>query len=52
MTYNPGMDDGLTARVLDLEALIDVKREVGREKDLATLPILVRTLEERKRREG
>ena len=43
---------GLMARVLDLEALIDVKREVGREKDLATLPILVRTLEERKRREG
>ena len=46
------LGDGLTARVLDLEALIDVKREVGREKDLATLPILVRTLEERKRREG
>jgi len=46
------LGEGLTARVLDLDALIDVKREVGREKDLATLPILVRTLEERRRREG
>lgn len=46
------LGDGLTARVLDLEALIEVKREAGREKDLATLPILVRTLEERRRREG
>lgn len=44
--------DGLTVRVLDLDALIDVKREVGRDKDLATLPVLVRTLEERRRREG
>ena len=46
------LGDGLTARVLDLEALIEVKREAGREKDLATLPILVRTLEERRRRDG
>ena len=44
--------DGLTVRVLDLDALIDVKREVARDKDLATLPVLVRTLEERRRREG
>lgn len=40
----------LTIRVLDLEALIDVKREVGREKDLATLPVLQRTLAERRKR--
>jgi hypothetical protein len=46
------LGDGLTARVLDLETLIDVKREVGREKDLATLPVLVRTLEERRRGEA
>jgi hypothetical protein len=46
------LGDGLRIRVLDLDALIDVKREVGREKDLATLPILVRTLEERRRRDG
>jgi hypothetical protein len=43
---------GLTVRVLDLDALIDVKSEVGREKDLATLPVLVRTLEERRKRGG
>jgi hypothetical protein len=41
---------GLSVRVLDLDALIDVKREAAREKDLATLPVLVRTLEERRRR--
>jgi hypothetical protein len=33
---------GLTVQVLDLDALIDVKREAGREKDLATLSTLVR----------
>ena len=44
--------DGLTVRVLDLDALIDVKREVAREKDLATLSVPMRTLEERRRREG
>lgn len=41
---------GLVVRVLDLEALIEIKRELAREKDLATLPILVRTLEERDKR--
>jgi len=46
------LGDGLAIRVLDLDALIDVKREVAREKDLATLPILVRTLEERRKRDG
>ena len=43
------LGDGLVVRVLDLDALIDVKREVAREKDLASLPVLVRTLEERRR---
>lgn len=42
---------GVTVQVLDLDALIEVKREAGREKDLATLPVLVRTLEERRKRD-
>ena len=37
---------GLRVRVLDLETLIAVKEEVGGEKDIATLPMLRRTLEE------
>ena len=41
---------GLVVDVLDLDALIEVKREAGRDKDLATLPVLIRTLEERQRR--
>ena len=46
------LGDGLIVRVLDLDALIDVKRETAREKDLAALPVLVRTLRERRRRES
>ena len=37
----------LTVRLLSLEALIELKEEVGHEKDLATLPILRRTLQEK-----
>ena len=44
--------EGLAIRVLDLDALIDTKREAGRAKDLATLPVLERTLEESRRRGG
>ncbi len=44
--------NGLIVRVLDLDALIDIKREVAREKDLATLPVLVRTLDERRKRDA
>ncbi len=40
---------GLRVPVLDLETLIAVKEETGGEKDLATLPILRRTLEETRR---
>lgn len=40
---------GLAVRVLNLETLIAVKEEAGDEKDLATLPILRRTLEETRR---
>lgn len=43
------LGDGLSVRVLGLEALIQVKEEVGREKDLAMLPVLRRTLEEKRR---
>ena len=44
------LGEGLAVRVLDLDALIETKREAGREKDLATLPILSRTLAESERR--
>ena len=40
----------LRVRVLDLEALIEVKEETARDKDLAVLAVLRRTLEERTRR--
>lgn len=40
---------GFRCRVLDLETQIAIKEEVGAEKDLAILPILRRTLEERRR---
>jgi hypothetical protein len=36
-------------RVLDLETLIQVKEEVGGEKDRAVLPTLCATLAERRR---
>ena len=42
--------DGLRVQVLDLETLIAVKEEVASEKDLAVLPIMRRTLEEKRRR--
>lgn len=40
------LGDGLRVRVLDLQTLIDIKQETGREKDLAQLPLLRRTLAE------
>jgi hypothetical protein len=43
------LGEGLRVRVLDLETLIAVKEETGREKDRAVLPILRRTLLERSR---
>ncbi len=39
----------LRCRVLDLETQIAIKEEIGAAKDLAILPILRRTLEERRR---
>jgi predicted nucleotidyltransferase len=40
--------DGLRIRVLDLETLIAIKEQLGGEKDRAALPILRRTLEEKR----
>jgi hypothetical protein len=43
----------LRVRVLDLETQVAVKEETGREKDLAVLPTLRRTLmESRRLKEG
>lgn len=41
---------GLRVQVLNLETLIAVKEEVAGEKDLAVLPTMRRTLEEKRRR--
>lgn len=43
-------DGSLTFRVLDLPMLIRVKSEANRPKDRLVLPILLATLEERKKR--
>ena len=40
---------GLRVRVLDLETIIAIKEELGGEKDRAVLPILRRTLEEKRK---
>ena len=40
----------LNVRLLNLETLIETKEESGQEKDKAVLPILRRTLEEKKRK--
>ena len=37
------------ARVLNLETLIEIKEQLGGEKDRAMLPVLRRTLEEKSR---
>ena len=41
------LGDGAMIRVVDLAALIEIKERVGREKDLAVLPLYRRTLAER-----
>ena len=50
--HSAGMDisEGLRIRVLDLETLIALKEELAGEKDRAALPILRRTLEEKRKR--
>ena len=42
--------EGLRVHVLNLETLIAVKEEVAGERDLAVLPIMRRTLAEKRRR--
>ncbi|HEV3331700.1 MAG TPA: hypothetical protein VG096_12000 [Bryobacteraceae bacterium] len=44
--------EGVNVRVLDLETLIAIKEELAGEKDLAVLPILRRTLEEKRKTGG
>jgi hypothetical protein len=44
------ISEGVRIRVLDLETLIAVKEELAGEKDRAMLPILRRTLEEKRKR--
>jgi predicted nucleotidyltransferase len=39
---------GVEVRVLSLERLIELKRQLGRPKDLAALPVLEATLRERR----
>ncbi len=41
---------GFQARLLDLEAILELKRAIGRPKDLAALPLLEATLRARGRR--
>jgi hypothetical protein len=41
---------GLKLRVLNLDTLIEIKEEVGHEKDKAVIPILRRTLEEKSKK--
>ena len=41
--------EGILVRVLDLETLIAIKEELGGDKDRAVLPILRRTLEEKRK---
>jgi hypothetical protein len=42
--------EGMHFRVLDLERIIEVKEQVGQEKDRAVLPLLKQTLRERDKR--
>jgi hypothetical protein len=42
--------ESLSVRILDLETLIRTKEEAGREKDMAVISILRRTLEEKNKK--
>ena len=48
-TVEMEIGDGVRVRVLDLATIIALKEELKGEKDLAVLPILRRTLEEKQR---
>ena len=47
--YSEACQLGDMIRVLDLETLIAIKESIGCEKDRAVLPILRRTLEEKRK---
>jgi hypothetical protein len=51
LSHSEEMDagGGMLVRVLDLETLIAIKEELSGEKDRAVLPVLRRTLEEKRR---
>ncbi len=49
-TVKMDIGEGLTIAVLDLDTLIAVKEEVGSAKDLAALPVLRCTRDEKQRR--
>lgn len=51
-TFFVELTPGLSVRVLDLAMIITLKSELAGEKDLAQLPILRRTLEERRTHPG
>ena len=44
------LSEGLTVRLLKLETLIETKEEAARDKDIAILAILRRTLEEQRKK--
>jgi hypothetical protein len=48
-TVEMSLSSGRTIRVLSLPALVEAKEQAGRPKDLAALPVLRATLEERKK---
>ena len=50
LTVEMRLSDGSAIRVLSLPALIEAKERAGRAKDLAALPVLRATLDERQRR--
>jgi hypothetical protein len=49
-TVEMRLSGGAAVRVLSLPALIEAKERAGRAKDLAALPVLRATLDERQRR--
>jgi predicted nucleotidyltransferase len=53
LPYTEPMElEGLAIKVLRLDKLIELKRALGRPKDVAVLPVLEATLKERQRRQG
>ncbi|MBY0526531.1 MAG: hypothetical protein K2R98_24260 [Gemmataceae bacterium] len=51
VTVELRLRNDLTVRILDLETLIAIKEETGRDKDKAALPILRQALEQRKKQD-